>query len=88
MGGSDILAKPLSPGSAWMGEILESLGVSNAEGERLHNVDIVNAVDYIDTIFDCDIDLQALANDDIDHIVSAFWDHSLGDGVDPFNDPI
>jgi hypothetical protein len=38
MGVSNILTKPLSPGSAWMGEILESLGTSDSQGERSWHV--------------------------------------------------
>jgi hypothetical protein len=61
MGVSDILAKPLSPGSAWMGEILESLGTSDSQGERLPNGDIAFSVDCRDAVCDRDVDLEALA---------------------------
>jgi hypothetical protein len=88
MGVSDILVKPLSPGSAWMGEILESLGTSDSQGERLPNGDMANSVDYHDAVFDRDFDLESLAQEDADHNVYAFWDEALDDSVDPFDDPL
>jgi hypothetical protein len=88
MGVSDILAKPLAPGSAWMGEILESLGTSDFQGDRLPNGDIANSVDCRDAVFDHDVDLGALAQEDADHNVSAFWDKALDIDVNPFDDPL
>jgi hypothetical protein len=88
MGVSNILAKPLSPGSAWMGEILESLGTSDSQGERLPNDDITNFVDCRDAVFDRDVDLEALSQEEADHNISAFWEEALDDSVDPFDDPL
>jgi hypothetical protein len=88
MGVSDILAKPLSPGSAWMGEILESLGTSDSQGERLPNDDIAYSVDCCDAVFNHYVDLEALAKEDAYHDVSAFWDDALDDGVYPFDYPL
>jgi hypothetical protein len=88
MGVSDILAKPVSPGSAWMGEILESIGTSDSKGERLPNGDIANSIDCRDMVFDRDVDLEALAQEDAYHNVSAFWDEALDDSVNPFDDPL
>jgi hypothetical protein len=88
MGVSDIFAKPLSPGSAWMGEILESLGTSDSQGERLPNGDIANSVDCRNAVFDRGVDLEALAQEDADHNISAFWEEALDDSVDPFDDPL
>jgi hypothetical protein len=88
MGVSDILAKPLSPGSAWMGEILESLGTSDSQGGWLHNGEIANSVDCRDAVFDRDVDMEALAQEDAYHNVSAFWDEALDYDVDIFDDPL
>jgi hypothetical protein len=71
-----------------MGEILESVGNSDSQGERLPNGDIANYVDCCDAVFDRDVDLEALAQEDADHNVSAFWDEALDDSVDPFDDPL
>jgi hypothetical protein len=57
---SDFLANPLSTGSAWMGEILGSLGTSDYQGERLPNGDIANSVDCHEAVFDHDVDLEDL----------------------------
>jgi hypothetical protein len=71
-----------------MGKILKSLGTSDPQGERLPNGDIANSVDCRHAVFDRDVDLEALAQEDADHKVSAFWDEALDDSVDPFDDPL
>jgi hypothetical protein len=63
----DILKKPLSPVSAGMGEILESLVTSDAQGERLPNGDIGCYVDCCDAVFDREVYLEALSKDYTDH---------------------
>jgi hypothetical protein len=32
--------------------------------------------------------MEALAQEDVYHDVSAFWDDTIDDGVDPFDDPL
>jgi hypothetical protein len=71
-----------------MGEILESLGTSDYQGERLPNGDIANSVDCCAAVFDRDVDLEALAQEDADHKVSAFYYEALDDIVDPFDYPL
>jgi hypothetical protein len=62
-----------------MGKILESLGTSDSQGERLPNGDISNSVDCRNAVFNRDVDLDTLAQEDAYHNVSAFWDEALDD---------